>query len=237
MTDKTEMLNKIRKTLALANDAGATEQERETALRMAHALLAKHNLSLAQVEQSGSEPDERRGVKETTFYGPPWARIVAMAVAKLCFCEYVTQPGRRVNETRHYFIGRESNAVTASELSRYVIESIKREKTRTGGGVSFANGAAHAVYHRCMAMIEEAKAVKPAPASTGTALVLADIYASEHKHNRVVIAAKWHGGLRSGRVGSRSRDGEAYRRGQSYGQSVNLNRSVGGSRQKQIAQG
>ena len=44
------IIEKIRKLLALANGTGAADQERESALRMAHALLAKHNLSMSDTE-------------------------------------------------------------------------------------------------------------------------------------------------------------------------------------------
>jgi hypothetical protein len=217
---------KIRKTLALANDSGATEQERETALRMAHAMLAKHNLTLAEVEHAG---EERRGVNTVTMYGPPWARIVAMGIAKLCFCEYVTQPGR--GSTVHYFIGLESNSTTAAELSRFVIESIRRESLRYGrGSRSFASGAGHRVHRRCEEIITAAK--RQEPATPGTALVLANVYASEHTKNRAIIAAKWSGRLRNGSNRSRISDAGAYDAGRAYGDRVSLNRQMGGQRQR-----
>lgn len=43
------ILEKVKKLLALAGNAGATEGERDNALRMAHGLLAKHNLDMADL--------------------------------------------------------------------------------------------------------------------------------------------------------------------------------------------
>ena len=51
--DKARALARVRKMLALANDAAATEGERENALRMAHATLAKYNLELAEAVERG----------------------------------------------------------------------------------------------------------------------------------------------------------------------------------------
>jgi hypothetical protein len=45
------ILEKVKKLLALANDKGATEGERDNALRMAHGMLAKHNLDMSDLHR------------------------------------------------------------------------------------------------------------------------------------------------------------------------------------------
>ena len=46
--ERNKILARVRKLLNLANNAAATEGERDNAMRMAHATLAKYNLSLAE---------------------------------------------------------------------------------------------------------------------------------------------------------------------------------------------
>lgn len=112
-TKKDVVLSRVRKMLALANDAAVSEGERDNALRMAHATLAKYNLSLSEAETAGADADESRvsdSAAETI--GHAWLRTIFYAVAQLYFCKYYTA---RLNgqKVRHYFIGRESNTTTA----------------------------------------------------------------------------------------------------------------------------
>ena len=53
-------VDKIKKLLALANDSRGNEQERDTALRQAHALLVKHNLDMADVENKSQANQDPR---------------------------------------------------------------------------------------------------------------------------------------------------------------------------------
>ena len=46
-----KILDKVKKLLAVANNEAATEGERDNALRMAHNMLAKHNLAMADLDE------------------------------------------------------------------------------------------------------------------------------------------------------------------------------------------
>jgi len=48
--DRAKVLARLKKCLILANNEGATEGERDTAMKHAHAILAKYNLSIAEAE-------------------------------------------------------------------------------------------------------------------------------------------------------------------------------------------
>lgn len=190
--DMSKVLGRVRKMLALAGDAAASEGERDNALRMAHATLAKHNLSLAEVVAQGGTDEDR--LRQAFFAdGGPWARRCADAVGGLFFCYHVYVP-RRVpgqgGKITHFYVGKASNVATAIELSQFVIGSIWRESARyareRGLGSrerwSFAKGASERVWRRCCQLREAAEAptVRGAP---GTALVLASLYASELEAN------------------------------------------------------
>lgn len=233
--DKEKVLARVKKMMALANDAGASEGERDNALRMAHSTLAKYNLTMSQAEKAGEKATEKRiegGLKKKSTH--PWERTVANAIAKLFFCEYfyVLRTGR---ETIHYFVGKESNVATAQGMFFYVANSIDREAQRRGkevegssGGTywrSFCKGAAYAVYARCKEIRETAER---APKTPGTSLVLASVYATEEAANKQHMAL-YSGNIRA--VGSRERgaDYSAAAEGKAFGNKVSLHNQIGGS--------
>ena len=233
MDTNDKVLARVRKMLAPANNAAATEGERDNAMRMAHALLAKHNLSMAEAEASGGT-EEQRGAYATKDRTSPWRRDVAHAVAGLYFCTYYfIRKGS--NECQHTFFGRESNTVTAAEMAAYVIASIAKEgkaQQRAKGApaafyTSFVKGAAMRVAQRCAAIRAEAERVSSAAPATGTSLVLASLYAQERQKNEVALAEL---GMRLKATKRRDRDtgSSGFREGMSYGDRVGLQRQVTG---------
>lgn len=230
--NKDKVLERVKKMMRLANDAAASEGERDNALRMAHATLAKYNLSMAEAERSGERPDEKRmdSVLESKSTHP-WERSVAQSVARLFFCHYFYQlhTGRF---TRHYFIGKESNVFTAQEVFKYVVGSINREGQRvsreatgSGGGTfwrSFCKGAAAAVYKRCDQLVRDSQTQKLEHKGPGTALVLASVYEQERKANLVHVEKEMGVKLRYTTDRTRTPEATAFERGVAYGNSVNL---------------
>lgn len=251
------VLRRVRKMMKLAQDAGATEEERDTAMRHVHATLAKYNISLAQAQAAEEEAQEKRGRLKEAYLGKPWAIQISAAIARMCFCHYYYQTmGGNAGPTQkamHSFIGLESNVTTAKEMARFVVESVNREAQRyqrsIGGRYgdyrAFAQGAAARIRTRCFAIEEEAKRkgveqhaddneTERAASGAGTSLVLASLYKTEEEANQ-----KWLEDqkitLRDGR--SQSIDtsrGYAHRAGAEYGDKVSLHRQVTGSSRKQI---
>lgn len=229
MLESENVLAKVRKLMRLANDAGATEGERENALRMAHAFLAKYNLDMAAVAASDPAQNEKREDSSHVMGAmPPWARQIAFGCARLYFCQYYFS-GRA---KEHHFIGRHSNVVTASEMAQWLIEAVRKEASAyvraNGGGrsasTSFATGAAMKLFRRCEEL-RKASITPVAAAAPGTALVLADFYKTEETANREFLrSAGIH--LRSRSVGATARDSGAYVSGAAFGGSLNLNRQV-----------
>ena len=234
--EQKRILERVRKMLALANDAAASEGERENAMRMAHATLAKYNLSLSEAEASGSAPEEARIEGGMVGRDYPWMRTCAHAMAELFFCEYLIARARG-GKVVHYFVGRESNTITAREMTSYVISSIDREAKRwsaetysgSNGWRSFAKGAASRVYVRARKIREEAERAPVTP-STSTALVLASVYALEQQKNKALIAQLYGDSLRQGRATQqRNTSSDAYAAGREFGDRVSLNQQLGSS--------
>ena len=233
MSDK--IISKVRKMLALAGDAAASEGERDNALRMAHNILAKHNLSMAEIEATTGEAGEARGSETCETRNQPWARKASMAVGNMLFCSYFFSRSSRAGKVTHNFVGREGNAKTAADLSAYVVNSIMSEankewKKQADPGpwwTSFCKGAADRVWERCEEIRKAAERDSSAT-STGTSLVLASLYASELAANKAYITNSM--GLKLVTKASRQkRVGDGYGAGKAFGSGISLNKQVGRS--------
>jgi hypothetical protein len=249
--DKDKVLRRVKKLMAMADPAsGATEGERDNALRMAHATLAKYGLTMAQADAAGTgrAEDQKRGMGETVFkYNQPWVRTAAAAIAHLFFCEYFYISRRATKKDSHFFVGREVNVASAQMMAAFVIDSIDKEGTRMARQRfgrhdanywrSFAKGAAGKVYWRCEELRKTAEAASVAEAkkianpSTGASLVLASVYEQERKANQLLIQQQV-GKLESSKSRQRNTDWSAATDGQRYGEKINLTPVKGGDGKK-----
>jgi len=229
-----KVLDRVRKMLALANDAAAAEGERDNALRMAHATLAKHNFTMAEAEKSGSPAQEARVMEFNTSRDQPWSRRVSNAVAELFFCKYFFDRPRhrKAGQIYHWFVGRESNVTTAKLMADYVIKSIMSEanskwKQQPDPGpwwTSFCKGAAAAVDQRCY-KLREMRDEQTAAVSSSTALVLTSVYKKEMEANLEFTKAK---GLELTPTKTRQKEiTEGYREGLAFGATISLNNQIG----------
>jgi hypothetical protein len=224
----TKIIDRIKKMLALANDSAASDGERDNALRMAYATLAKHNLDISSLE----EVESRELVEwENNGYVMPWVRRTAMSVANLFFCNYFYTKTRA--GFRHSFVGKTSNAVTAKMMAEYVISSIRKEagkraraESLTSSWVtSFCKGGSDVVYQRCK---ELRAAQESSDACTGTSLVLASLYKTETDANAEFIRIGLGLKLSSSKTSER-RAGFGYNDGADFGKGINLALQVTGA--------
>lgn len=244
-SERDRVLLRVKKMMTLANDAAATEGERDNALRMAHATLAKYNLTMTQADSASSEEKRQQG--EMTALNYPWVATVASAIANLFFCNmFMIKPRGNQNRNQQiFFVGKASNVFTAQEMSKYVIESIMKEGRNAakaageaGGGTfwrSFCKGASHRLHSRCKEIRAAAEKAPPVM-SSGTSLVLSSLYESERQANADFIARVLNLRLKSGSGRERGSSHDAYQQGRAYGDRVGLSPQVrgGGSGLKQI---
>jgi hypothetical protein len=246
-----KIAERIRKLLALANN-NPSEVEAARAMEHASALMAEHNLTMAQIDAHGSG-DAR--VEETTagaYRQQTWARLIYGGVSGLNFCLYCyspsqRQPGWRKDERgkyhrdvpprevdEHSIIGTRANVETTKAMVDYLITTVER-LARESGLIgqrdlhAFKLGCASRLRDRIDRLHEErAKAKKHTQPSVASALpVLADVYAVHLKANEEFYT-KIYGGALSGRgsaLGTKS--ASAYERGQSAGGKINLSDQIG----------
>lgn len=256
--EQDKALAKVRKLLQRAeDDTGSTQGEREQAMRMAHAILAKHNLSIAQAEASGTAATELRVDKAFEFRSLAWARTISNGVGDLFFCKFF-YVRLHTGRDKHYFVGREANVITAMEIAEYVIKSVLSERDRRAKvegahdpnpwKLAFAQGAAAQIYRRCKEMRAESETkdvvtqekVQGAgfaiaeQREPGTALVLASHYKKEVEANSEYIKDQLKLQFSKKKHTSRDNRGtdDAYTSGRSFGQNVSLNRQVAGPRKQ-----
>lgn len=221
-----KIINRIKKMLALANDLAASEGERDNALRMAYATMAKHNIDMATVEEASGKAEEARIDFPNVSWSWTWARHVNQIVAGLFFCKYYYFEKINGTQVTHHFVGKESNAMTAAVMADWIVNSILKEarglyKSNTSPATrSFCTGAMHALHRR----VQEIKAAKEQEfqATPGTAIVLASLYAQEDAANELMMPddLKYNKGRQTKVQAS------AYNSGKEFGDSINLSMQV-----------
>jgi len=239
MENRDKILSRIRKMLTLANDPGAAEGERDNALRMAHATLAKYNLALSEVKAAdGTAPETEPRVQTEGHKAPGhvWVRTVYHAVSKAYFCMYFTiRNPASVSNRFHYFVGRESNAISAREVGSFLCASIQREASRRQRDLgedgayhrSFCNAASIQIYRRCEEMMQAGLAAegKGSGKAPGTAIVLASLYDSERAANEKKLESLGIA-LSKARARKWNLAGSGYFDGAEYGDKVHIGRSL-----------
>jgi hypothetical protein len=227
MTEE-KILARVRKMLALANDAAATEGERDNALRMAYNLLAKNQLDMDDVKAHERDNEDPREHFMNDGWNMLWCKHVRNSVARLFNCSYYF--GKKINATRgeHHYIGRESAATTAMYIADWVVQSLLKEADRrykhrlTAEGRAFAIGASDKLRER----VEELLAAKQEEIrGTGSSLVLADLARTEQDANRLFIQNM---GIRLTTKSRRAStvDASAYSAGEDFGSTIGLNTQV-----------
>ena len=140
--DAARALEKIKKLLALANDARGNEQERATALRQAQALMAKHALSDGAVTAASCAHQAIRSAFSATRPKDYESALFAL-VARAFGCEVLWTSGWSAAPTADGCFGRFTfiGPKTHLELAVYTVTFLQRELVK--GRVAFV-AAQHA---------------------------------------------------------------------------------------------
>lgn len=219
--DKTAaVIEKVKKLLAMAQ-GNANEHEASNASAMAQKLMEDHNIDMAVLGKSGkgTQGAPRSDKKEKGgLYG--WQRDLWKACAELNMCVYWSIKGlERGAVYEHRILGSEVNVLATKLLAEYLQKTIDRlaqEKARTDGYkspfvrelIAYREGIAARLCERMREAraerirederkAREAQAAASHPsAAPGTAIVLADVIASEADLNNDYING-WEPGTTS----------------------------------------
>jgi hypothetical protein len=225
------ILTKVQKLLNLGTNTGATEGERENALRMAHNLLIKHNLSMEDLDELKTL--EERIDLPYEAWSMLWSGQLAVSISRLFLCK--VYKGNKINGTKAqlHFVGRVSNVTTAKMMHEYLVNSILKECRKNWKhnlapeSRSFSLGASSKIFQRVMELME-----KPSEEilSTGTALAVVQIYKAEEEANSAFLKSVGVN-LIKGKASSKQKNVrmDAYQAGKTYGANVSLNGQVSSS--------
>lgn len=170
------IIEKIRKLLAMADlRSGATEHERETALRMASSLMMRHSISETQIRVKAKIEGKWYKERHTSY----WYQLLATAAAKINMCRTMVTTNGYIQ-----FVGRpeaiETSAIFFEHLEAEVGRLFKEHLAVIGRLPSgkyrdqWKIGCAIRICHRVDDMMAELKDDKVAMERTGsTALVVA----------------------------------------------------------------
>lgn len=136
-----KVIERVKKLLALANDAGATEHEAALAAERAREIMAANGISNATIEASGGQGEGRTADKRKGHTGKHWMREIMRALAKQSFVEVDWTPGsartvwsdeendfvKAGNKAGHWDLwGRESAVVTVKLMHEYLVRTVDR---------------------------------------------------------------------------------------------------------------
>jgi hypothetical protein len=242
---------RIAKLLALASN-NPSEAEAAIALERASALMAEHNLTMAQVEAHGSGEERIEEKHNAAYRSQTWARLIWGSVAQLNFCMYrywhnnrgsvgwhvkpggvhEKRPPREVDE--HIVIGTRANVETTKAMVDYLVNTIERlarESEFTGARDlhAFKIGCARRLEVRLDLLHDKNMRARRRRQSTPSTLpVLADVYRA-HEAANADLYAKIYGKTPGGCGGSylETNRESAYESGQSAGSKVSLASQVG----------
>lgn len=227
-TGSTAILEKIRKLLALA-EGNANEHERDVAMKFAHELLAKHNLTISEVNDNADKFDTVE--IEGDFKLEPWVRSVLRAACTLYYTTFYMS--KRYSFFRQtpilvpIFVGMEDNIAVTVAMSYWFIDSIRLESNRLYRDNyqrrSFRLGAAQKLYERALELVEaEQSQEQSKTAGTSLMVIRNNLETANEKHMASLNLSSFRG--RSTYI-----DPDAYNDGEDFANRLPVGRNKSGN--------
>jgi len=204
------VINRVRKLLAVANDGRGNENEAANAAAMAQSIIAEYGLEMAQLADTpSSDPSASRSKtshNRAAMYS--YQRSLMEAVAKVYFCrhfiieEHAESFGKMRKVKRHALLGRNINIQVATMVYDYLIDTMDRllpyqgMEKRGKNALLWLDGCSSRLISRLdqkrrqmeedsdrKRREDETRARHPGAASAGNAMVLAELYSNEDDLN------------------------------------------------------
>ena len=227
--EKVKILDKIKKLFALATSPN--ENEAQLAMEKASELLAKHNLSMADLQNETKEqPRMFMFSKDMGERVPKWKQLIYVVLPKTFDCAVLIERSYRKQE--YIIIGQKEDVEMTTYFCNYFINAIPKltknypELYNTKLKNDFIYGATVTVLSRLDKMYKKMETVKT------TALVLAN------KRKLVDDYINSMGNVQNRKMSYRNNiSRNAYMQGVAAGNSMNIHTPIenGTEQQKQIA--
>ena len=230
-----KIAEKIQKLLALTESSN--EHEAALAAEKAHALLAEHNLSMAQVETATTNKQDMIGhTTATSKLGARWVRSVWQATARLYFCEYMFSSGN--HKTYHYVVGSEANTATTCQMAEFFTQTVvKMSKGYSGSSQSsFRTGCALWLVSR---LNEMRKLAQEQEVATSCGTTLPALYEQTKEQLETYIAETWGETKKLPSKNFSIADSTAYASGRNAANAIGLNKQTthNSSKAKELTHG
>lgn len=221
-----KLKDKLKKLFALANDAGATEAESNTAMLKAQELLALHKLSMSDLDLK----EEGATTESSIEIGRrPWMASLYSAASRLCFCQMF------LNKNKIVIIGKPSDIESAKCLGEYLVSTCLKlasqfENNKKGDRSAWKAGFSTRVSGRSIEIVKQARENKLKNSETGKELILSSLYSQSDLDCYRYLRDK---GIRVEQVNrsTKIKNANAYQSGREAGNSVHLGTNViGGGR-------
>ena len=191
MEDKSKVIDKIRKLLALSESAN--ENEAALAAEKAQELLARYNIDLFEVKDVREEQPVERDSSETRSQS--WRRQIYHAVAEMYFCKYYYDSIQRPSSTStrgfvrrdlHFLTGQPHNIDVAKMIAAYLCATVMRlanegshdypKQERARYKKSFHNACAFRLRQRIGERVERTKQTETVASDGRNLPALASLY-------------------------------------------------------------
>jgi Protein of unknown function (DUF2786) len=228
-----DIIDRIHKLLNMTSAKGCTEDEAETALRMAAGLMAKHGIQEDQLNKAEIKNLARIGRRVSQDF-KRYQLLTAQAAGELFGCKMVLY-GR--GKYGFEFIGRPDNLEAAESTMFWLLEQLERfykEALPRGMTVSarakyrktFKEACALRVFHRAVSLMNQmSRDNEAAQSATGsTALVVEGHFKRLARENEEMMASHY-GDIREGRA-MRFTSGSGTADGHSAGDRVKLRKEL-----------
>ncbi|MCD1655474.1 DUF2786 domain-containing protein [Treponema zuelzerae] len=217
-----DVLDKVKKLMALG--ASPSEAEAASAIEKARLLLARHGLTLTDLE--AHDPEIVEGVLLEKKRLRSWESMLIQVVARATFTQALHV--RRGDCAQILLIGREVNTAAAENLFEYlyliVLKLGREHSSQVAHLESFKCGVVERIGERLIESIAGEEADAKAQSPDGEKALALRMDKTAEKENKNFIENKY-GKTGSKRIGRRV-EAESYLRGRTEGGKVSLNRQI-----------
>ena len=249
---RNRLIERVRKLLSLATH-NSNENEAAAAAEKAAALLAEHNLVMAELHEPGAD-DRMEESWEDDRAGERWVGLIYDGVAHLNMVlalhgrpwrggrtwikvgrgQYQSGGDRPAHGHMHILIGTRANVEVTRLMAEYLVEAVERvaqaDKSLRGVRAKNAFKFGCAMRLRQRLALKRAEATTPAApdnkASVDSSHALARVYRSHHLANHEFYRDKYHRDVRGGRPPNIPADQASMMRGHGAADGIGLNSQV-----------
>ena len=208
------ILEKLKKLIALSESPN--EAEAASALSKVHLLLARHGLSISDLNIKDEDVIEKAVLNKKRLRN--WESALLSTIMQATYTEAIHKP----LEGKVYIIGREINVTAAENLFSYLHETIKRISKKYNPVVRHADSFRYGMVVNINKRLKELDVKEHSDREEKQIVV--SMAGKTAKENREFLDRSY-GKIRKKRVNSRV-DPESYGLGQKVGNKISLNRQI-----------